>query len=242
MNSDGYTSAFSPEENDTLWWLNDIWQKMDDLPIFGYYHGKFASGENLGNINGYKHYWSNENRHMFEVNKTVTRTYIIRPPAIGPIEASYVVYAHWFEPDVLPVTNPVSDFPPQANSPLPYEFWITQDEPIDPDKDGYEQSQHIHWHIKTWSKGVEDWLGDQHDVTYEYPWGGSLYPHPSGEPDDYWLKDFEERPYSLIPGGLPGSWPYLYRVAVKGDVKPHWVPIGLEYYIAWIDIAASDGE
>jgi hypothetical protein len=243
MNPDGYSSAFSPDDGGKSWWYVDPYLAgIDHLPIFNYYQGKYSAGESLGSVNGYKHYWSNENRHMFEVNETVTRTYIIRPPSDGPIQTSYVVYAHWFEPAVYPVTNPAEDFPPQANSPSPYEFWITQDEPIDPDQDGFDQSKHIHWHIKTWDIVVKEWKGSQTDVMYQLNWGGNVFPHPSGIEDEYWMKDFNSYPYSELPNAFPGSYPYLYGLSVFGVEEPNSIPIGREYYIAYIDIAESDGE
>lgn len=244
MNTDGYTSAFSPDEMHDSWITEDPWELgIDDLPIFGYYPGIFASGQNISTIHGYKHFWSNEIRHMFEVNKTVTRTYIIRPPSAGPIEASYAVYAHWFEPDVVPVVNPAEDFPPQANSPLPYEFWVTQDEPIDPDKDGFEQSSHLHWHIKTWQQfNLKYWLGSQMDVMYKNTLGADFMHQSTGDPDDYRATDFETTGYEKIPGGLPGKWPYLLSFEVHDPDGKFAPPIAVEKFIFYIDIAESDGE
>jgi len=150
MNPDGWTNAWSSEEGTWCWnynWYQEF--KPDDLPIFQYYPGKIASGENLSTLSAFKRYHSTEDRHMFEVGKTVTQTFIIRPPESGPILASYAIYAHWFPADVIPVVDPATDFPPEANSPLPYEFYVIQDELIDPDAPDMVNSERVRWRIKT---------------------------------------------------------------------------------------------
>ena len=69
---------------------------------------------------------------MFEAGATVSRTFIIRPPDQRADQASYSVYAHWWPATNIPVVDPETDFPPEANSALPYEFYITQDAPLIP--------------------------------------------------------------------------------------------------------------
>ncbi len=164
MNPDAWTTLWAPDKP----WHNDFDVPYSGYPIQNYYPGKFASGENLGTMNAYRHYWSNDTRHMFEVGKAVTRSYVIRPPAEGPILASYAIYAHWDEPLKIPVSDPATDFGPEANSPIPYEFWVTQDSVIDPDAPGDEKAKHIHWHVKSWSIGPEYWLFSYDDLLGPY--------------------------------------------------------------------------
>jgi len=237
MNPDGWTTIWAP---DLEWYGYEV---GEGFPIFEYYRGKMASGEELGTINAFKRFYSNENRHMFEVGETVTRTYIIRPPAQGPIEASYAIYAHWAEPVTTPVVNPAVDFPREANSPMPYEFWITQDGIIDPDAPAPERGRHIHWHIKTWDIGYADWLNTKVDLLYVCCGGGDLYPHPDGEPDDYWAMDFCFEGPVYYPSGLPGEWPYIFKVEIFDPDEPAYgLPIGTDYYIAEVALGALDGE
>ena len=165
MNPDGYTTIWAPDE------LGDQKHKYEleeGFPIFEYFPGEMASGDDLGTINGFKRYYSNQNRHMFEAGKTVTRTYVIRPPEIGPIQASYSVYAHWAEPNVIPVLDPASDFGPEANSPMPYEFWIEQLAPLDFDAPVSENGMDVLWHVKSWNFGLDDW-----DVMQRFLIGGT---------------------------------------------------------------------
>ena len=181
---------------------------------------------------------------MFEVKKTVTRTYIIRPPASGPIEASYAIYAHWAPPITTPVTNPATDFGPEANSPMPYEFSISHDAPIDPDAPGDEQAKHIHWHIKTWSIGCDHWMASQDDLLSEINTGGNIKPHPSGIPDDYWLGDCDVGCFNKIDGASPGTWQFVFRVQVfDPTVKNNYgQPLGTDYYIKALNLGAYDGK
>jgi len=240
MNPDGWTLIWAP---DTERWHSAFDIPYSMYPIRNYYPGKFASGDDLATINAYRHYWSNPTRHMFEVNKTVTRTYIIRPPADGPILASYAIYAHWDEPLNIPVTDPATDFGPEANSPIPYEFWVTQDSVIDPDAPKEVKGDHIHWHIKSWSIGLEYWILVHGDLLYYGGAGGNAQTHPSGLPDDYCLGGFDTDAYELVPEWLPGEWTYLFTISVANPKKPWWkLPLATDFYIADIAIDAPDGE
>ncbi len=241
MNPDAWTEIWAPDI--TVWHLGfDV--PYTTYPIQNYYPGKFASGEELGTVNAYRHFWSNENRHMFEVGKTVTRTYVIRPPAEGPVLASYAIYAHWAEPLKIPVTDPAVDFGPEANSPIPYEFWITQDSPIDPDPPHLEntEGEHIHWHIKSWDIGTEYWGLTYMDLLYVNCIGANAQQHSSGLPDDYGFTGFYADAYKLVPGWLPGEWPYFFNIRIENPKKPWWLPIAHDFYIADIAIEAPDGE
>jgi hypothetical protein len=111
LNADGYSYRWSP-------WYDS----GSDLPMYNYWPGKYSKGTPTANINGYLSYYSNENRHMFETGKTVTRTYHIWLPPGQPTEAGYAVEACWEPPLVTPVTNPAEDFPITANQGEAYRF------------------------------------------------------------------------------------------------------------------------
>jgi hypothetical protein len=240
MNPDGFTRAFNPTDT-SLWDIN----VEEGYPIFEYYPGKYASGENIGTVNAFKRYLSSEERHMFEINKTVTRTYVIRPPASGPIQACYAVYAHWAPPINTPVTNPLTDFGLDANSMLPYEFWVEQTQPLDPDAPPGENCLRLKWHMKWWPKppGISYFQHGGQNVSLfsavDYAW--TLLPHPSGEPDTYYVKGIETEKYLLLneidPGYLPSFEPYLFFY----DDFTNYGVLSLEWYILRLEIEAPDG-
>lgn len=234
MNPDGYTTIFAPD--DPYQW-GDYYIE-EGYPIFEYYEGRMASGDELGVINGYKRYYSNETRHMFEVNETVTQTFVIRPPVEGPIEASYAVYAHWCEPLRMPVTDPLTDFGPEANSPMPYEFWVEQTGPLDPDAPDEVNAQNVVWHIKYWDWGPDTW----------YQVNGTLLNHGAGYalheafdicPDCY-LSGFYIGTYHLIPDALPGSWHYNFFLVIHDPKELR--DLAVDWYICDFYIEAKDGE
>jgi hypothetical protein len=239
MNPDGWTTIYAPDfDNDFYMYYYPL---QDGYPIFDYYKGKYASGENLGTINAFIRFYSNENRHMFEVGKTVTRTYIIKPPASGPIQASYAIYAHWAEPLKMPVTNPAQDFGPDANSPMPYDFQVIQDGVIDPDAPNHEQAKHLIWHIKTWSIPMKYWTADMVDLPYLHPEGEPFQNHPNGQPDDYLMPGINVESYAHIPGGTPGKWPVLFRLFIHDPEIPSGPWLGMDWYILDVDIGVLDG-
>jgi hypothetical protein len=110
LNADGYSPRWCPE-----------WPSVSEMPIFNYYEGKYTNGTPTANINGFINFYTDEERHMFRVGQTVTRTYHIALPP-GPVIAGYAVDACWEPPDVMPVTDPMNDFPFSANQPEPYHF------------------------------------------------------------------------------------------------------------------------
>ncbi len=112
LNADGYTCRWSP-------WFDS----GSSMPIFNYWPGKYSSGTPTANVNGYKNFYSNENRHMFECDAKVSRTYHISLPP-GPLVVGYAVEACWEPPLVTPVLNPAEDFPITANQPEAYHFNI----------------------------------------------------------------------------------------------------------------------
>jgi len=166
LNQDGYTCRWSP------WWDYD-----STMPIFNYYHGKYANGTPTANINAYLNFYTDEDRHMFQVDGGVSRTYHISLPP-GPVTAGYAVEACWQPPTVSPVTDPANDFPITANQEEPYYFRyiINYDEPItehelpveDPDDCAHFMYEWKQWHgrepagaTQTWPYyNVSDWVID----------------------------------------------------------------------------------
>ena len=110
LNADGYSYRWSPS-----------YDSGSNQPIFNYWEGKFAKGSPTANINGYKNFYTKEERHIFETDKHATATYHISLPP-GPVVVGYAVEACWEPPFVTPVTNPVEDFPITANQPEAYHF------------------------------------------------------------------------------------------------------------------------
>jgi hypothetical protein len=167
---------------------------------------------------------------------------VIRPPESGPIEAGYAVYAHWYPADKVPVIDPAVDFPPRANSPLPYEFYITQDAPLDPDAPADVISQSVHWHIRTWSIGIEDWGASVTDLIWPGYSGMGIEVHPGGADDDYMLLANYIGNYPWIPDGLPGVYPILCIFKTYSPLEPFkYIPVGMDIYIMNFEYAAMDG-
>jgi hypothetical protein len=111
LNADGYTYYWCPDYDSGL-----------PHPIFNYWEGKYAfGGVPTANMNAYLDFYSNEERHMLEAGATVSRTFHISLPS-GPWKAGYALDVCWEIPTVMPVTNPVDDFPISANQPEMYRF------------------------------------------------------------------------------------------------------------------------
>ncbi len=111
LNADGYTYYWCPDYDSGL-----------PQPIFNYWEGKYAfGGTPTANMNAFLNYYSNEERHMLESGATVSHTFHISLPS-GPWRAGYALDVSWEIPTVMPVTNPVDDFPITANQPEMYRF------------------------------------------------------------------------------------------------------------------------
>jgi len=239
MNADGYTTLWSPEKVSDQKFLYEL---EEGFPIFGYYEGTMASGDELGVLNGFKRYYTNETRHMFEAGKTQTRTFIIRPPEQGPIYASYAVYAHWAEPLVIPVTNPVTDFGPEANSAMPYEFYVEQIGPYDFDTPKKIRGNNVIWHIKTWEFPPLDW----YFLTSDLMGGGTSYPFSVETADDvcpdcYRITTLTPE-YGQLHEQFPGTFPVICRINYDHDNLQKTPNLGVDYYILWLDIEPLDDQ
>jgi len=240
MNPDGHTIIWAPDRQERQQWQFEL---EEGYPIFGYYKGRMASGEDIGVINGFKTYYTHQNRHMFQPGYTVTRTFIIRPPAEGPIQASYAVYAHWAPPSVYPVKNPAVDFPPEANSPIPYEFRIEQVGPIDPDAPDEVDAESILWHIKYWHFGIEQDAEGWRDLLNGSYGSGFIQLEQAFDicPDCYRTNKFHLY-WEEFEDFLPGTLPVVFFLEIDPDGKMYNGCLATAYYIAWLDIEACDGE
>ncbi|MFH1676335.1 MAG: hypothetical protein ABIC40_04845, partial [bacterium] len=87
LNADGYTLRWSPSYDSGL-----------PQPIFNYWEGKWATGTPTANLNAYKNFYTDENRHMFRDYGQVPVTYKIWLPTGQPIIAGYAVEACWEPP------------------------------------------------------------------------------------------------------------------------------------------------
>ncbi len=173
LNADGYSYRWSP------WY-----ESGSDMPIFNYWPGKFSNGTPTANVNGYLNFYSNEDRHMFECDATVSRTYHVSLPP-GPVVVGYAVEACWEPPLVMPVTNPAEDFPITANQPEAYHFNVVfnDGQPItDPNCCNMSSPWTVHearWEIDMW-----------------YP--------PSDFTGTYWIGAWTDE-FSFSKPGAPGS-------------------------------------
>ena len=119
LNQDGYTL-----------YLNPLLEY--EKPILNYSKAGKAVGDSPDcTINAYKLFADDSPRRMFKTTDQFVRTYHIQPPAGGgAFEFGYVISACWAKPDVMPVTNPETDFPINANCEDPYEVSCVQLHPI----------------------------------------------------------------------------------------------------------------
>jgi len=163
---------------------------------------------------------------MFAHDRSVTRTYHIWLPP-EPIVAGYAVEACWEPPTIMPVTDPITDFPISANQPEPYLFdvIINDGKPVTQCENcciGYipEQCDISRFHFKEWveSEWGEMWL------FRIPPEGGS-----EGNPEQIWVPCSEYEGW-YTGGGIAGICVYgngihrflfLMRRYGFNDNEPH---------------------
>lgn len=249
VNAEGWTSIWAADF--------DKYYKFNikkGYPITQYYPGTFANyypekivtdkyGNFYATLNPFRRFYSNENRHMFEVGKTVKRTYIIRPPASGPILAAYAVYAHWDEPTKIPVTDPSVDFPPEANSVLPYEFYVYQVQEIDPDAPLEIQQEQIIFCLKTW-QGKTDHINAKY-INQILP--GSYIPSVKpikDMPGFYYLPIPYKYYYKYLPTDYISKMPFIFQLDIENpNDYPYLVPQeAADWYIFNVQFSHPDGE
>jgi len=94
--------------------------------MLGYIKGKFASGTNLdATLNPFKAYEKDKPRRVFLAGQGSTETLHVYTKSL-PFFVRYAVDASWWPVDV-PITDPVNQFPPEANATEAYDVQINID-------------------------------------------------------------------------------------------------------------------
>lgn len=121
VNADGFTALYNPET-----------EGSGPGGLQGYLKGKFASASFPDStLNGYIRHNSPgavNTRNAFYAGVSILETYEIDMPS-GPFIFGYAVDASWAAPINVPVTNPMTDFPANANCPEAWKIEVT-DSPI----------------------------------------------------------------------------------------------------------------
>ena len=149
LNADGYSCYLIPGLT-----YSDEWS------IFSYSEPKnnIKPTPELTTINPYKLFYSDLDRRMFLVTDEIMREYHIALPQ-GPFTFGYAVDASWWPPDNIPVTDPATDFPQEANAEDP---WLIEYEQLLPicagnlEKNIFKITIHHrgfnqNWNAKMWS-------------------------------------------------------------------------------------------
>jgi len=111
LNPDGYTALFNPVEFPA---------DEAPFPILGYIPGKFSYGDNFtATLNPFMAFAKDNPRRMLSAGATETVTVNLKYPS-APFEFGYIVDTSWTKVDN--VTDPLTDFPPDANCLEPYEI------------------------------------------------------------------------------------------------------------------------
>ncbi|MFH1676304.1 MAG: hypothetical protein ABIC40_04690 [bacterium] len=115
VNADGYTTLYN-------------FTTVCHAPIEGYLKGKFATNfVPNSTLNGFKWFSSydpdNNTRNAFYAGHGCSAHYIINKPA--PLIFGYAVDVSWAPPKTKPVTDPMTDFGPEANCPEPWKIEMT---------------------------------------------------------------------------------------------------------------------
>jgi len=120
VNFDGCTSLFNPTEYP---------QALPVPPVYKYYKGKYAIGSNLtATLNPYIAYGKDNPRRMFLSGTEETKSVHLKIPS-GGFQFGYAVDVSWVDPGA-PVVDPVTDFPPEANSIEAYQIMVDMPEPL----------------------------------------------------------------------------------------------------------------
>jgi len=118
INADGYTTLY-----------NSTTAGSGPGGLQGYLKGKFATPTMPdAQLNGFKRFVSTDilnTRDALYADDTVIQVYDIDMPD-SPFVLGYAVDASWAPPTNKPVTDPMADFPPEANCYEPYGITITE--------------------------------------------------------------------------------------------------------------------
>jgi hypothetical protein len=141
LNADGYSCYLIPGVT-----------YSKDWPIFSYQPGKFGiePTPQYVTVNPYKLFASDDERRMFLASDVITREYHIALPK-GPFTFGYAVDASWWPPDKIPVTDPATDFPREANAEDPWKIEYEQLLPICEENVG----KHI-FKVTAHHRGIDD--------------------------------------------------------------------------------------
>jgi len=115
IDPDGYTTLYNPTT-------------VAHAPLQGYLKGKLSAGLPDSTLNGYMTFNSpgaENTRDYFLAGASITSNFQIHQPN-GPFIFGYAVDASWVPPDVKPVHDPNTDFPPNANCSEPYKITMTE--------------------------------------------------------------------------------------------------------------------
>jgi len=111
LNPDGFTALFNPVE---------FPEGSSPFPILEYIPGKFSFGDDFtATLNPFMAFCKDKPRRMFEAGATESVTINLKYPST-PFEFGYVADASWTKVDE--VTDPLTDFPPEANCLEPYKI------------------------------------------------------------------------------------------------------------------------
>jgi len=122
LHPDGYTSLFNPTEFPT---------DLPGPPALRYIPGKFEfAGDLSATLNPYMGFKKDEERRLFEAGEMDSTLFSIQLVP-GNIELGYAVDACWTPVDGE-VTDPLTDFPPEANCREAYQFLPRQGKGLRP--------------------------------------------------------------------------------------------------------------
>lgn len=188
--------------------------------IEGYIEGKLATSQPPNStLNPFKIYvsqGSDNTRNAFYAGDSVSRIYEIRMP-FNVFRFGYAVDACWTPPTIEPVTDPMTDFPPEANCPEPYKIVVNQDGG-DLDVTGSSTDLLI---------AVYDWQGkdDVYPPTVECPelFDGQVTAEWEEDGDGYTIYRATIQNSKFAP---PGEyWCLVSKVPVENDDSSGWMDL-----------------
>ncbi len=158
INADGYSCYMIPGVT-----YSDKW------PVFSYQppnNGIEPTPQTT--VTPYKLFNSEEKRRAFYVNDEITREYHITLPE-GSFTFGYAVDASWWPPSKTPVTNPIDDFPLEANAEDPWKVEFEQLLPLceeNVNKDVFKVTIHHRGTFNGWHMRLFSW--DMFSMPYDY--------------------------------------------------------------------------
>ena len=227
VNADGYTRLYNPST-----------EGAGPGGLQGYIKGKFGTvSYPNSDLNAYKRFVSDDpsnTRNAFFCGQTVTVEYEIKMPT-GPFVFGYAVDASWAPPIKKPVSDPMADFPPSANSPEPWKIQITQD-PYGVGLTNYGGKVEL-------TIDVFDWQGkDSHGApVVECPelFNGTVTAYFDTETADYARYKADVENTKVAPAGL-----YKCLVSVEDEqnqTAPEWLDL-TSYQIVVLEVIEYENE